>query len=165
MWLSTASLRWINITSLVLSLVLSIYFFSCVWRLYKSGACPSSPQGHIGDGTVISYLYRCWLSLLCPVLCLKFVTCSGLVSWWKLWCGWGVWHRDFMIAFIFVILLFLIRSLSHFHICHGGKKSIALLFVCSWRCLEPSQVWGVCCLLLLEIQIVHKWLKQLGLYC
>ena len=52
-------------------------------------SCSDRPHGHIGEGTTLSFLWRCLFSLLCPVLSLNRITCSVLDSWWYASFFWG----------------------------------------------------------------------------
>ena len=44
----------------------------------------SALHGHISDSPTLNLLYMWALSLLCPVLNLNRITCSGLFSLWRL---------------------------------------------------------------------------------
>ena len=62
-------------------------------------SCSASPQGHKGEGTTFNFMWRCFFSLLCPVRSLKMVTCSGLVSRWRLSFCAGGRNRALVIEF------------------------------------------------------------------
>ena len=49
-----------------------------------SAVMMSALHGHISDSPTLNLLYMWALSLLCPVLILNRITCSGLLSLWKL---------------------------------------------------------------------------------
>ena len=62
-----------------------------------SAAMMSALHGHISDWPTLNLLYMLALSLLCPVLSLNRMTCSGLFSLWRLsdWLESGCCHFHF----------------------------------------------------------------------